>query len=151
MPGDIPWIVPGALGALGLAGIAVWWLAGRWRFRRRSRDEQRLLASFDPAQRIRGALGVLDLGLRRRSAAALLDHVATEEDARVRVAIADAVAQHEGRSRRRRVRRLRAWAADELAARRDAVTPAPTRKQKKEKKRKKMPPRISWRAPAPQS
>lgn len=152
MRADLAWIVPAALGALGLASVVVWRLFGRWRRRRRLRIQTRRLGSFDPTERVRGALAVIDLGLTRRSAGALLDHVAHEEDERVRLALARAVAAgREALSRRRRVRKLRTWAADELAAQGHGATPLPDGKRAGRKKRKKDQSRISWRAPAAQS
>jgi hypothetical protein len=160
MSTDLVWVVPTAVGALGLATVGVWRLVKRWRFRCRVRTQTRRLASFDPGERLGGALAVVELGLTRRSAGALLAHVADEEDHRVRVAIAQSVGQAEERSGRRRMRRLQAWAADEVAAQGPNAMPVPARtprtpsaqnQREKPTKRKKKPPRISWQAPAPHS
>ncbi len=137
----LTWILPAALGALVIAAVVAWRVSARWRFRRRLRAERRRLAAFDRAARIRAGQKIAGLGLRRRNARVLLDHLAGEEDEKVRLAIAQAVDARAGdRSRRRRVRKLRAWADEELAANYQRTRPRlePARG----------PRRISWRAPA---
>jgi len=145
MSGHLVWIVPAALCALGLAVAVVWRVAARWRFRRLLRVQTRQLGTFDPAVRARAGETIVGLGLKRRSARVLLDHLDDEEDERVRRTIALAVAnRHDRRAGRRRVRTLRAWATAELADHGHGLTPAPDRKRAKGKK----PRRISWKAPA---
>ena len=145
MSDDLVWIVPAALGALAVLVVVTWRAARRWRFRRRLRVQTRQLGTFDPAVRARAGETIVGLGLKRRSARLLVDHLDDEEDERVRLTIALAVAnRHDRRAGCRRVRTLRAWATAELADHGPGVTPTPGRKRAKRKK----PSTISWRAPA---
>jgi hypothetical protein len=111
---DLVWIVPATAGALALAALLVWGLVRRRRRGRPLRAQARRLTAYDPGERVRGALAIVDLGLTRRSATVLLDHLNREEEAGVRLAIAEAVDRNGTRSRRRRVRRLQRWSAKEL-------------------------------------
>jgi hypothetical protein len=139
---DLVWIVLVAVGALVLAAALVWGLVRRRRRGRPLRIQARRLTAYDPGERVRGALAIVDLGLTRRSATVLLDHLAREEEERVRLAIAEAVDRNVTRSRRRRVRRLQKWSAKELAANGRRALPIADHERKKD------PPTISWRAPA---
>jgi hypothetical protein len=139
---DLWSIAPAALGVLALAAVLIWGLVRRRRRGRPLRTQVRRLATFDPGERVRGALAIIDLGLTRRSATVLLGHVNREEEAGVKLAIAEAVDRNDTRSRRRRVRRLQTWSAKELAANGRRALPTA------EYERKKDPPTISWRAPA---
>jgi hypothetical protein len=137
------WMGAAALGALVLGTLLAWHLLRR----RRSRPLRRLtreLESFDADERARAGVGVLDLGLTRQTAKSLAKHLAHEEDGSVRLAIAMAVERRNGvRSRRRRVRRLQAWAVEELVAHAHPVHTSLERKRAKK--------RVLWRSPAPQS
>jgi hypothetical protein len=139
---NLVWIVPVALGALALAALLAWVLVRRRRRRRPVRTQARRLMAYDPGERVRGALAIVELGLTRRNATVLLDHVKSEEETGVRLAIAEAVDRNGGRSRRRRVRRLQRWSAQELAAHGRRAMPIAAHERKKD------PPTISWRAPA---
>ena len=108
-------IVPAALGALALVALLAWRLPRRWRVRRTLRSLSRQLDSFDPDVRARAGTAVVELGLTRRTANVLTHSLTREEDRRLRFAIALAVVRKSEGSRRRRVRRLRKWAVDELA------------------------------------
>jgi hypothetical protein len=108
-------IVPAVVGALALFALLVWRLPRRWRVRRRLRGLSRQLDSFDPDERARAGAAVIELGLTRRTANVLLHTLSDEEDRRVRFGVALAVVRKSEGSRRRRVRRLRKWAVEELA------------------------------------
>jgi hypothetical protein len=143
MSTNLAWIAPAAVGAIALAAVLVSRLLRRWRFRHRLRIQTRQLDTFDPATRASAGEAIVGLGLKPRSAHVLLDHLDYEEDERVRLTIALAVAnRNDRRASRRRVRTLRAWATAELADRSQPVTRTGGRK------RAKKPARISWRAPA---
>jgi hypothetical protein len=142
MSADLAWIVPVAVGALVLAALLVWGVVRRRRRGRPLRAQARRLTAYDPGERVRGALAIVELGLTRRSATLLLDQVAREEESGVKLAIAEAVDRNGARSRRRRVRRLQKWSAKELAANGRRALPTASYERKKD------PPTISWRAPA---
>jgi hypothetical protein len=133
-------IVPGVVGALALVALLVWRLPRRWRVRRRLRGLTRQLDSFDPDERARAGAAVVELGLTRHTANVLTHSLAREEDRHVRFGVALAVVRKSEGSRRRRVRRLRKWAVEELGEHGHPVH------QGLEWKRT----RIVWRAPAPQ-
>ena len=83
--------------------------------RRKVRAQRRRLESYDPDEHTDAATTLVKPGLTRRTAKVLARHVEHEEDPRVRLSIALAIARaNGGRSRQRRVRRLRRWAAGEL-------------------------------------
>jgi hypothetical protein len=83
--------------------------------RRKVRAYRRRLESYDPDERMRAATALVKPGLTRRSATVLIRYFQHEEDRRIRFSIALAIARtNGGRSRRRRVRQLRRWAAGEL-------------------------------------
>jgi hypothetical protein len=83
--------------------------------RRKVRAYRRRLESYDPDERTYAATALVKRGLTRRTAGVLARHLEHDEDPRLRFTIALAVARNNGgRSRRRRVRQLRRWAAGEL-------------------------------------
>jgi hypothetical protein len=83
--------------------------------RRKVRAYRRRLESYDPDERTYAATALVKRGLTRRTAGVLARHLEHDEDPRLRFTIALAVARNNGgRSRRRRVRQLRRWAAAEL-------------------------------------
>ncbi len=88
-----------------------------WRFavlRRRRRRVGRGLEAQDPQERARAGIALVDGGLHR-SARPLLAHVAREPDARVRHAIALAVARRQWEPvDSKQVTQLREWASLEL-------------------------------------
>ncbi len=89
-------------------------MPGRRR-RRELRAYCRRLESYDPDERARAGTALVKRGLTRRTAGALARFLRHEEEARVRLSIALAVARtNGGRSRRGRVRQLRRWTVDEL-------------------------------------
>jgi hypothetical protein len=112
---DLVLIIPAVVGALALFALLVWRLPRRWRVRRRLRGLSRQLDSFDPDERARAGAAVIELGLTRRTANVLLHALSDEEERRVRFGVALAVVRKSEGSRRRRVRRLRKWAVQELA------------------------------------
>jgi hypothetical protein len=82
---------------------------------RELRAKRRRLESYDPDERTRAGTALVKRGLTRRTATTLARYLRHEEDARVRLSIALAVARtNGGRSRRGRVRQLRRWTVDEL-------------------------------------
>jgi len=110
------------------------------------RAQRRRLESYDPDERTSVGTGLVKPGLTRRLATVLTRHLQQEEDARVRLSIALAVARtNGGRSRRRRVRELRRWAIDELLEHGHPVH------QGLEQQGGRKRPLLSWRAPEPQS
>ena len=110
------------------------------------RAHRRRLDSYDPGERTRAATALVRPGLTRRTAAVLARYLQHEEDARVRLSIALAIARtNGGRSRRRRVRQLRRWTADELVEHGHPVH------QRLAEQRGRKRPVLSWRVPAPQS
>jgi hypothetical protein len=114
--------------------------------RREVRAQRRRLDSYDPDERTNAATALVKAGLTRRTATVLARHLQHEEDRRVRLSIALAVARtNGGRSRRRRVRELRRWTADELVEHGHPVH----RRLEQQRGRKR--PVLSWRVPAPQS
>jgi hypothetical protein len=147
MPDALPWIGPAVLFALGLTVFCVWRLSNRRRLRRCARG----LQSFERAERARAGEDIAELGLRR-GANTLLDHIADEDDARVRLTIALAVAgRQQKRAGPRRVREVRAWAAEELVAHGyDAAELAPAATDGEpisDGDPAAEPPPISWRPP----
>ena len=119
-------------------------MLGRLR-RRELRACRRRLESYDPTERTGAATALVNAGLTRRSAIVLARYLQREEDARVRFRIALAVARaNGGRSRRRRVRRLRRWAVDELLAHGHPVH------QRLEQQRGRKQPVLSFGVPAAQ-
>jgi hypothetical protein len=83
--------------------------------RRQVRAQRRRLESYDPDEHTSAATALVKPGLTRRTATVITRHLEHEEDPRLRLFIALAVARNNGgRSRRRRVRQLRRWAAGEL-------------------------------------
>jgi hypothetical protein len=101
-------VIAGA--ALVLLAI-VWWLTSR---QRRKRRLVRQLRANDAQERARAGVRLVDLGLGR-AARPLLDHVSGETDARVRLAIALAVARRQWEpNNTARVASLRDWASAEL-------------------------------------
>lgn len=100
------------IGGVALIALAVlwWYIARTWRKRRLIRA----LRAIDPQERARAGIRLVELGLPR-SARPLLNHVVAEQDARVRLAIALAVARRQWEpTNAARVRRLRDWASSEL-------------------------------------
>lgn len=93
--------------------VGVLWRVVSWR-----RDVPALvrrLGSSDPQDRARAGIELVDRGLVR-AARPLLERVPGDEDARVRLAVALAVAGRSSEvSARHRVAALRGWAAGELA------------------------------------
>ena len=149
MPDDLVWIVPVALGVLGLVVVFVWRRSRRRRFRRRLRGPLRQLDSFDADERARAGTAVVELGLTRRTANVLVHYVAREEDEQVRLRIALTVVRRNGEpSHRRRVRRLQTWAIDELVEHGHPTHQVLERKRAKNG-RKRRP--IRWRATVSQS
>jgi hypothetical protein len=103
--------------ALIVGGVLAIVVAVAWRYAvlhgRRSRAVRGMEAD-DPQDRARAALALVDQGLQR-SARPVLAHVATEQDARVRLAIALAVARRQWEPvDSTPVTRLREWASSEL-------------------------------------
>ena len=139
MSADPVLIVPAAMGALALVALLVW-LPRRWRVRRRLRGLSRQLDSFDPDERARAGAAVVELRLTRRTANVLIHSLTREEDRRVRFGIALAVVRKGEGSRRRRVRRLRKWAVEELTEHGHPVHQGLELKGA----------RIVWQAPVPQ-
>jgi hypothetical protein len=117
-------VVGGA--ALVVLAVLWWWIARSRRKRRIARG----LRSTDPQERARAGVRLTELGLVR-AARPLLDHVPGEQDARVRLAIALAVARRQWEpSNADRVARLREWASKELQEQGEPVSafgPAVTR------------------------
>ena len=134
-------IVPAVVGAFALFALLVWRLPRRWRVRRRLRGLSRQLDSFDPDERARAGAAAVEIGPTRHIANVLIHSLAREEDHRVRFGIALAVVRNSDGSRRRRGRRLRKWAVEELAEQGHPVH------QRLEWKRT----RIVWQPPAPQA
>lgn len=98
-------------GAVLVLVAILWWLSSRRRGKRRL---VRQLQATDPQERARAGIQLVDLGLGR-AARPLLDHVAGESDARVRLAIALAVARRQWEPNNTTpVASLRAWASTEL-------------------------------------
>jgi len=111
--------------------------------RREVRAYRRRLESYDPDERTGAATDLAERGLTRRSATLITRCLKDEEDRRVRFEIALAVARtNGGRSRRARVRRLRAWAVDELLEHGHPVH------QRLEQQRGRKRPLLAWKAPA---
>jgi len=114
--------------------------------RRHLRAQRRRLESYDPDERTRTGTALVKRGLTRRSATTLARYLEHEEDARVRFSIALAVARNNGgRSRRRRVRQFRRWAADELVEHGHPVH------QGLEQQRGRKRPVLSWQLPPARS
>jgi hypothetical protein len=114
--------------------------------RRKVRAYRRRLDSYDPDDRKRAALALVKPGLTRRSATVLIRYFQHEEDRRIRLSIALAIAQNNGgRSRRRRVRQLRRWTADELLEHGHPVH------QGLERQRRRKRPVLSWQPALPAS
>lgn len=89
----------------------LWWLTSRQRRKRRLVAQ---LRATDAQARARAGIRLVDLGLGR-AAGPLLEHLAGEQDARVRLAIALAVARRQWEpNNATRVARLRDWASTEL-------------------------------------
>jgi hypothetical protein len=110
-------VISGA--ALALIAI-LWWLTSR---RRRKRRLVRQLRATDPQERARAGIRLVDLGFSTATRP-LLDHVSGETDARVRLAIALAVARRQWEpNNATRVARLRDWASVELEQQGQAVEP----------------------------
>ena len=100
------------VGGAALVVIAIlWWAMSRTRTKRRL---VRQLRAEDAQERARAGIRLVDLGLVR-AARPLLEHVPSEQDARVRLAIALAIARRQWEpSNASRVARLREWASTEL-------------------------------------
>jgi len=114
--------------------------------RREVRAHRRRLESYDSDERTNAATALVKPGLRRHTATVLARHLEHEEDPRLRFSVALAIARRNGgRSRRRRVRHLRRWAAAELVEHGHPVHRA------LEHQRGRKQPLLTWRAPAPQS
>jgi len=110
--------------------------------RRQVRAHRRRLESYDPDERTRSATALVKPGLTRRTATVLTRHLEHEEDPRLRLTIALAVARNNGgRSRRRRVRQFRRWAADELVEHGHPVH------RRLEQQRGQKRPVLSWQLP----
>jgi hypothetical protein len=109
--------------------------------RRQVRAQRRRLDSYDPDERTRAATALVKPGLTRRTATLLSRYLEHEEDTRVRLSIALAVARtNGGRSHRRRARQIRRWTVDELLAHGHPVHGG--LEQQRGRKR----PVLSWRA-----
>jgi len=100
-----------------VGGAALLVIALVWRLTTRSRTRRALLRGLDasePQERARAGIQLIELGLPR-AARPLLDLVPRENDARVRLAIALAVARRQWEpSNAARVTTLRDWASTEL-------------------------------------
>jgi hypothetical protein len=113
--------------------------------RREVRAYRRRLDAYDSDERTDAATALVKRGLTRRTAKVISRYMKDEEDRRVKFEIALAVARtNGGRSRRARVRRLRAWAVDELLEHGHPVH------QRLEQQRGRKRPLLAWQAPAPQ-
>jgi hypothetical protein len=111
--------------------------------RREVRAYRRRLDAYDSDERTDAATALVKRGLTRRTAKVISRYMKDEEDRRVKFEIALAVARtNGGRSRRARVRRLRAWAVDELLEHGHPVH------QRLEQQRGRKRPLLAWQAPA---
>jgi hypothetical protein len=109
------------VGGIALVVVALAWWWGT-RTRRKARLVRQLRAT-DPQERARAGIRLIDLGLVR-AARPILDHVATEQDARVRLALALAVARRQWEpSNASKVARVREWASGELERQGRPVSP----------------------------
>jgi hypothetical protein len=109
------------VGGAALVVVALlWWVTSRNRAKRRL---VRQLRAEDAQERARAGIRLVDLGLVRASRP-LLEHVPSEQDTRVRLAIALAVARRQWEpSNASRVARLREWAGAELEQQGQPVQP----------------------------
>jgi len=114
--------------------------------RRQVRAHRRRLESYDPDERTYAATALVKPGLTRRTAGVLARLLEHDEDPRLRFTIALAVARNNGgRSRRRRVRQLRRWAAGELVDHGHPVHQGLARQRDRKR------PALSWQPALPAS